>query len=196
MVNFQNTVFSKPTISSISSTWLTTQKPTQSSVNSTVPLEKTTISTSIPTKSTSISDVQSISTTEQNSLTPEENTISSEASQHDSNDILNENIDKPKRYTLSAAKTSGIEIIHRLRKDELSLSKITSFFGRGGESPPVTGSIFNFPKCQLIFPLCYSTFILLYLQHFICFHKNLQFFHVFRLRVINDWEARNTNSWR
>ncbi|XP_055309194.1 serine proteinase stubble [Sitodiplosis mosellana] len=107
----ENIDFSKPTITS---TWLTTRKPPQPSFTPTVSPQKIT-TTPASTFKTTTTSVQLIISTQQHSLTEEENTIFSEASQHDSNDILDENVDKPKRYTISAAKSAdcGISTIGR-----------------------------------------------------------------------------------
>lgn len=60
---------------------------------------------------TSTTTERSSSTTPILSSTEEDNMISSEATLQDSNDILDEEMDTPKRYTLSAAKSAGIFFI-------------------------------------------------------------------------------------
>lgn len=96
----------------ITSTWASTPKPTQQSFTPTSSTQriKTTPTSTIINDTTS---VQLISSTQQHfsteDSTEEENTIS-EASQHDSNSILDESEKKPKRYTISAAKSAGIPL--------------------------------------------------------------------------------------
>lgn len=81
------------------------KKPSPSALHSTsLPQNLTTISESLIKSNSTLNELFS-STTQMNSYSEHEE---SEVTVQDSNDILDENLDKPKRYTVSASKSAGI----------------------------------------------------------------------------------------
>lgn len=117
----QNFFTTKQTTTTVpSTTRRTTQKPLTLSILSTLPSNQNTSPPAAPINVNASSTVRPNSTTQFISNTELQNVISSEAtltdllSSADSNDILDKNVEKPKRYTISAAKSAGMYCIEKL----------------------------------------------------------------------------------